>query len=266
MKNYVVNKEDRSIKFSFYSGDRFREYLENEFEAKLGYYPMLQESEDDGLEIYLHTDSYETLNESELAQVEILGVTESDSLQSICSIFSIEIEQWDEEEIATCSKCGKDYHENDVNMIDYEDDVCKNCLPQYVKSLFKDLHKGNNTLVSKLPSSESTATQHFVAVYSFGGNIHSPEFCSDLRELAGNMREFLERKGFDSEIDDARIFKLIGAKSVEVYSYQVPGSLLFLDELEIFNEQEEKIEILYRKDVTEDMIVFFDARTVFNIK
>jgi hypothetical protein len=266
MKNYVVNIEERSIKFSISTGEFLREYLEQLFEDKFGYHPMLQESEDDGLEMYLHTDSYETLNESELAQLEILGVTESDSLSAICSIFSIEIEQWADEEIASCSKCGKDYHENDVNMIDYDDDVCKNCLPQYIESLIKNLHKGTNNLSLELSSTESTATQHFVAVYSFGGIIQSPEFCSDLRELALNMREFLGRVGFDNEIDDARIFKMNASKSVEVYSYQEAECLLLLDELEILNEKEEKIEILNRKDVSEDMIVCFDPETVFNIK
>jgi hypothetical protein len=44
---------------------------------------------------------------------------------------NIRIEQWNEEEIATCTICAKDYHEVVVNMIDYEDDVCHNCLHKY---------------------------------------------------------------------------------------------------------------------------------------
>lgn len=44
---------------------------------------------------------------------------------------NIRIEQWDKDEIASCSVCAKDYHEGEVNMIDYEDDVCQNCLQKY---------------------------------------------------------------------------------------------------------------------------------------
>ncbi|QDS35234.1 hypothetical protein [Brevibacillus brevis] len=35
------------------------------------------------------------------------------------------------DEIATCTVCGGDYHERDVNLIDYEDDVCIVCEPKF---------------------------------------------------------------------------------------------------------------------------------------
>lgn len=37
----------------------------------------------------------------------------------------------DEEEIATCSICRRNFYEGDVNMTDYEDDVCIVCEPRY---------------------------------------------------------------------------------------------------------------------------------------
>lgn len=34
--------------------------------------------------------------------------------------------------IITCSICGKTFNEADVNIVDYPDDVCINCEPNYV--------------------------------------------------------------------------------------------------------------------------------------
>lgn len=42
----------------------------------------------------------------------------------------------DESEIATCQICLKNYHEEAINMVDYDDDVCTHCEPEYlIKSL-----------------------------------------------------------------------------------------------------------------------------------
>ena len=36
-----------------------------------------------------------------------------------------------QEDNITCSVCGKSYDEEDVNIVDYEDDVCVNCEKTY---------------------------------------------------------------------------------------------------------------------------------------
>jgi hypothetical protein len=118
------------------TADVLHEYLEEKFESQFGFCPMFQESEDEGyLEVYLHTDTYKILGAEELAKLDELKILESDSLQTICLLLSIRIEHWDEDEIATCGVCGKDYHESKINMIDYDDDVCLNCLQQYKETL-----------------------------------------------------------------------------------------------------------------------------------
>lgn len=37
----------------------------------------------------------------------------------------------EDDEIATCSVCGRDFHERDINLVDYDDDVCIVCEPHY---------------------------------------------------------------------------------------------------------------------------------------
>jgi hypothetical protein len=41
----------------------------------------------------------------------------------------------EDDEIASCTICTNDFHENDVNLIDYQDDVCIVCEPKYKLSL-----------------------------------------------------------------------------------------------------------------------------------
>lgn len=61
-------------------------------ESILGYFPLLQEFEDDGeLEIYLHTDSYEDLSKEQIERLNKLGITECNSLNAICSLCDISI-------------------------------------------------------------------------------------------------------------------------------------------------------------------------------
>ncbi|MFB5761079.1 hypothetical protein [Paenibacillus medicaginis] len=37
----------------------------------------------------------------------------------------------EKDEVATCAVCGQTYHENQVNLVDYEEDVCMLCEPKY---------------------------------------------------------------------------------------------------------------------------------------
>ncbi|WP_071459815.1 hypothetical protein [Bacillus massilinigeriensis] len=41
----------------------------------------------------------------------------------------------EEDGMITCSLCGIDYNEADVNVLDYEEPVCVNCEPEYRQSL-----------------------------------------------------------------------------------------------------------------------------------
>ncbi|MFT9496767.1 MULTISPECIES: hypothetical protein [Bacillota] len=129
MKKYYVILPDGRVDFSG-QAEILHEYLEDKFEALHGFRPMFQESEDEGyLEMYLHTDSFDILSDEELCSLDRLGITESDSLNNLMLLLNIRVELWDEDEIASCSLCNNTYHEVLVNVVDFEDDVCKNCLP-----------------------------------------------------------------------------------------------------------------------------------------
>jgi hypothetical protein len=40
-------------------------------------------------------------------------------------------EEIEEEKMVTCSLCGIEYNREDVNMTDYDENVCVNCEPEY---------------------------------------------------------------------------------------------------------------------------------------
>lgn len=58
-----------------------------------------------------------------------------------------------------------------------------------------------------------------VAVYSFGGLISEVKLHNDRDEAIEEMNIYLDEEGFDSEVDDARIF----VNGEEVYSYSLPS-------------------------------------------
>lgn len=100
MNYQIINLQDETVRFTGIACD-LREWLEVLFEIKFGFCPMLQESEDDDcLEVYLHTDTYEDLSDEELTKLDDLGITESDSLEIICKLLNIQIKQLDEVKIA----------------------------------------------------------------------------------------------------------------------------------------------------------------------
>lgn len=91
MSKYNVFFEDNVIQVG--TAVVIREYLETLFVEKFEFLPMLQESEDEGyLEVYLHTDTYEDLEDKDIAKLEELGISEIDSLHAICSLFEIRVE------------------------------------------------------------------------------------------------------------------------------------------------------------------------------
>lgn len=75
------------------SATKLRETLESLLAAKFGNYVMLQEdTEDDGIEIYLHSEFADELEENEIEQLEQLGITECNSLDNICDYLGISID------------------------------------------------------------------------------------------------------------------------------------------------------------------------------
>lgn len=72
-----------------------REQIEKMLYLRLGFYPSLQESTDDNeFEVYLHSDSYEDLEEEQIEQLESLGITEdqTQTTESIKKLLNIEFE------------------------------------------------------------------------------------------------------------------------------------------------------------------------------
>lgn len=95
MRTYEVISVEEGISFHL-TAEVLAEYIEEKFESQFEFIPMLQSSEDEGyLEVYLHTDTYETLGEEELTKLDELGITDSDCLETICSILNIKIETED---------------------------------------------------------------------------------------------------------------------------------------------------------------------------
>lgn len=91
MRKYNVILDDNVIRVG--TAVVIREYLETLFEEKFDFLPMFQESEDEGyLEVYLHTDTYEDLEDEDIAKLDELGISEIDSLHVICSLLEIRIE------------------------------------------------------------------------------------------------------------------------------------------------------------------------------
>ena len=70
-----------------------REWIEDKLmQSTLGFYPMLQENEEEEeLELYLHSEWAEDLEEDEIEKVEKLGLNEFDSLKAIQHILNITI-------------------------------------------------------------------------------------------------------------------------------------------------------------------------------
>lgn len=201
MRNYNVIFEDNVIQVG--TAVVIREYLETRFAEKFEFLPMLQESEDEGyLEVYLHTDSYDDLEDEDIAKLEELGISESDSLHAICSLFEIRVEPVE------------------------------------------------------------TSNKRYTAVYSFGGIVDSIEEGTDLREMAKEMRAYLDEQGFDSEKDDARIFQVNGGFSKVVYSYQTRETLLENDDIEVYRPLDGTIKT-FGRNTKDDMIVFYDPEQNF---
>lgn len=115
MNKYYATAEDSSIIFEG-NVEILREFLEEELEKKLGFYPALQENTDEGyLEVYLHTEANEDLLEEQMKKLNFLGIKEDNSLSEIMSFLNIsQIENWVDNEIVSCSKCSKKYHETQL--------------------------------------------------------------------------------------------------------------------------------------------------------
>ncbi|MCP1161393.1 MULTISPECIES: hypothetical protein [Bacillus] len=64
--------------------DKIREFLEEKLQDKLGFLVMLEAQSDEGtLEVYIHTDNYEELDEDQLNYIIELGISEENSLCAI---------------------------------------------------------------------------------------------------------------------------------------------------------------------------------------
>lgn len=239
------------------SDECVREFLEGALASNLDFYPSLQEYTDEGfLEIFLHSDNYEELKEEQLELLKSWGITDDNSLAAILKHLEMELTVATPEEIVTCSLCGDSYHENDVNMNDYEEDVCKNCLPAFIRSTFHKYH--GNQVNKQTDPSKNLLEKNYVGIYVFGGIIRSITNGKNLWELAKDMRAYLEKEGFDGGEDDARIFCLEDSHFDPVYVYHTSNELLFEGDVEVFYIHENKIGVVNRNAVTDDMIVFFD--------
>lgn len=70
-----MKKKDKVLKVG-HPAD-VREKIEDMICKKLGFYPSLQEDVDEGeYKVYLHTDSYEDLDEDQIIQLEKLRITD----------------------------------------------------------------------------------------------------------------------------------------------------------------------------------------------
>jgi len=89
---YDVFREDKIIKSDDAEGIRI--WVEEELEKELGFLVMLVEyDEDDELEIYIHTDNYEDLGDSELEKLDELEITEVNSINALSKLLNFTIEQ-----------------------------------------------------------------------------------------------------------------------------------------------------------------------------
>ncbi|KZE67934.1 hypothetical protein AWM68_17320 [Fictibacillus phosphorivorans] len=135
MQYHVISLENNEIKCSD-GPEGVREFLEDLFYLKFDFNPMLQDNDESGeLEVYLHTDTYDECGEEQLNKLDELGITECDSLQTICNLLGIKIDKFSKDEIASCTVCKTSYHENEINMVDYDVDVCTTCEPAYKTSV-----------------------------------------------------------------------------------------------------------------------------------
>lgn len=90
--DYIIKDREGDIVFHGVAQE-ICEALQCYLEDIFGYFPMLQENEDEGfLEVYLHTDTYELLDDDEIEQVLNAGITENDSLPVICDLLKISVE------------------------------------------------------------------------------------------------------------------------------------------------------------------------------
>jgi hypothetical protein len=92
MREYEVIRNGASVLTD--SAEGIRIWMEDEMGDKLNFYVMLQENDDDDeLEVYLHTDTYEDLESEQLSKLEELGLSEDNSLQAICKLLNVTILQ-----------------------------------------------------------------------------------------------------------------------------------------------------------------------------
>lgn len=272
MNKYKVVLDDNTVVLVG-TAEIVREYLESRFAEKFNFLPMFQESEDEGcLEVYLHTDTYEDLEEPEIAKLVELGIKEFDSLQVICSLLNIRVEQT--ERIVNCSFCNKVFvqtksHKSVLNF-------CEKCLLHPEKLTFKEINHDvavfifggiREAIRAELKENQKKRdldiqTKRLIAVYSFGGIVDSIEEGTDLQEMAKEMRAYLDEQGFDGERDDARIFQVNGGFSKVVYSFQTRETLLENDDIEVYSPLDGTIKI-FGRNTKEDMIVFYDPEQNF---
>lgn len=89
---YIIEKETEIIEFS--NEFDMREKVEELLEEKLGFFVSLQENvDDDEIEIYIHTDAYEDLEEEQLSILDEKSITEDDSKEVIEKLLNIKIYQ-----------------------------------------------------------------------------------------------------------------------------------------------------------------------------
>lgn len=75
------------------SSERIRERIESMLEDKLDFFIMLQEeiAEDNNLEIFVHSETYEYLEEQQEDKILKLGITDDISKDEICKYLGINI-------------------------------------------------------------------------------------------------------------------------------------------------------------------------------
>lgn len=76
--------------------------------------------------------SFRELSEKAIEEL-IVGYDQTIKLLTLIREVERRMEGAGEDELATCHICGKSRHENDVNLTDYEDDVCILCETEYLR-------------------------------------------------------------------------------------------------------------------------------------
>ncbi|MDC3424370.1 hypothetical protein NC797_07600 [Aquibacillus sp. 3ASR75-11] len=89
--NYVLTKNCAVATFD--TAEEVRICLEEELEDNLEFFVMLQECDDDELEIFLHSDNQEDLDEVQLARLEKLGLSEDNCIEELCKFLNVSIRE-----------------------------------------------------------------------------------------------------------------------------------------------------------------------------